>query len=149
MIVGVLTTNREVTLPYRIGEDKLRSPEIVRTVGVALDDALCLLLCHSSRLSSRCLLCGATWCLRLVEESIDVQVDAQLAHLTVVVGIEDVLAEVVVLPDIALGVLLELTVLIGVGEEIAGQLATGMTVVLVVGTKAVFLVDHIVHLQLG
>ena len=106
------------------------------------------MLWQSNRLNSRCLFCGAAWRLRVVEESINVQVDAQLAHLTVVVGVEDVLTEVVVLPDIALGVLFELTVLIRVGVEIAGQLTTWMTVVLVEGTKAMFLVDHVVHLQL-
>ena len=148
MIVGVLTTHREVAFQNRIGEDEFRGPEIIRAVGVALDVALCLLLC-SNRLNGRCLLCGTTWSLCLIEESVNIQVDTQLAQLAVVIGVEDVLAEVVVLPDMALRVLLEVTVLIGVGEEIAGQLTTGMTIVLVVGTKTVLFVDHIVYLQLG
>jgi hypothetical protein len=38
----------------------------------------------------------------LVEETVDVQVDAQTAHLAVVIGIEDVLAEVVVAANTAL-----------------------------------------------
>ena len=40
MIIAILTTNREVTLKQRIAEDKLRSPEVVTTLGIAIDSAL-------------------------------------------------------------------------------------------------------------
>ena len=103
MVVGILATNGEVTLPDRIGEDKLRGPEIVRAVGVALDEArLCAGGRTTSHGSSRCLLCGAAWCLCLIEEPVNVQIDTQLAQFTIIIGVENVLAEVVVLPDMAL-----------------------------------------------
>ena len=57
---------------------QLRCPEIVGTVGVAFDDAVCLLLWHINRLNSCRLLRRAARRLGVIEESVDVQVDAQL-----------------------------------------------------------------------
>ena len=40
MVVGVLAAERQVTVPHRIGEDKLCCPEVVATAGVALNATL-------------------------------------------------------------------------------------------------------------
>ena len=58
------------------------------------------------------------------------------------------LGEYLALPDVALGVLGEDTVLVVVSYEVAVEVAFRVTVVLVVGTKAVVLIHHVVHLQL-
>ena len=101
VVVGVLTTQREVTFPHGIAQDELRGPEVIAAVGVALNGALC----HSNRLNRLNRhhdLGGAARCLRVVEETIEVEVNTQLAHLTIIIGIEDMLMEVVLLADATL-----------------------------------------------
>ena len=98
MVIAIFATQREIAFPYRIGEDKFCGPEVVAAVGVALDGTRG---CSVSRCSG-CLLCGATRRLGVVEESVDIEVDTQLAHLAVIVGIEDVLAETLILPNATL-----------------------------------------------
>ena len=58
------------------------------------------------------------------------------------------LAEFLVLPDAALGMLHEHAILVVVSIKHAVEVAAGMAVILVEGTETVVLVDHIVHLQL-
>ena len=143
MVVAIFTAEREVALHDGIAEDELRGPEVVAAHGVALDGAV--------DRASACLgghFAGAARRLGVVEETIDVEVDAQLACLAIVVGIEDVLRELVVLIDVALGTLLEDVVLVAVGIEQAAVSAAGMTVVFVEGTETVVLIHHVVDQQL-
>ena len=58
------------------------------------------------------------------------------------------LLDTLVLPDIARGTLGENTVLEHIRQVVALRLATGRTVVFVVGAKGVILIHHIVQLQL-
>ena len=83
-----------------------------------------------------------------VKESIDIQIDAQLSHLSIIIGIEDVLLELLVLPYLTLRTLNKLAVLILIGIKLAGQRAFGVIVVFVEGTQAVVFVNHVVNLQL-
>ena len=94
------------------------------------------------------LLCRTTWRLGIVKESIDIEVNAQLSHLTIIVGIEDVLAEALVLPDATFGMLCKFAILIVVCIEKTVEVAAGMAVIFVEGTKTMPLVHHVVHLQL-
>ena len=84
----------------------------------------------------------------LVEEAVHVPVDAQMAHLAIVIGIEDVLVEAVVAADTALRALAVDTVDVVVGIEESVGIITRMPVVLVEGAEAVIFVQHIVHLKL-
>ena len=86
--------------------------------------------------------------LGVVEEPVDVQVDTQVVNVAIVVGIEYVLGEAVVLPDLAFGLLGEHLVLVVAGEEVTIELSTGMAIVFIECTDAVVLIEHIVDLQL-
>ena len=83
-----------------------------------------------------------------VEQTVDVQVDAEQAHFAVVIGIEDMFLELILLYDATLRTLLENVILITVGIEHTAVFAVWMTVVFIEGTEAVVLVQHIVHLKL-
>ena len=95
MIIAIFSTQREITFPYRIGEDEFCGPEVVAAEGVALDGTRS---CSVSRCRG-CLLRGTTRRLGVVKESVDIEVDTQIAHLAVIVGIEDVFAETLILPN--------------------------------------------------
>ena len=159
MVVGILTAHGEVTLQHGIGEDEFRCPEVVAAVGIALNGAGCWLffdkrngraerLWHSNRLDGCGYFCGAARYLGIVEESVDIQVDTQLTHLTIIIGIKDVLLETLVLPDATLGTLRIFAVLVVVSKEGAIEVTARMAIVFVEGTKTVVLIDHIVQLQL-
>ena len=138
MVVAVLAANGEVSLQYGIAEDKLRGPEIVAAIGVALDGAILVI----GRLR------GAAWRLGIIEESVDIEVDTQLANLAVIIGIEDMLAEFLILPDAALRMLVECAVNIVVSIKMTVEIGAWMSIVFVEGTKTVVLINHIVYLQL-
>ena len=84
----------------------------------------------------------------VVEEAVDIQVDAQLPHLAIIIRIEDMLFEFVFLGDVALRTLHIVPVLVVVGIVHAAVIAARVAVVLVEGTETVVLVHHVVHLQL-
>ena len=50
------------------------------------------------------------WRLGVIEESVDIEVDTQLANLAVIIGIEDLLAEFLIPPDAALRMLVKFAV---------------------------------------
>ena len=150
MVITVLAANGQVAFPNGVGEDELRCPEVVAAEGVASDGTDCSV----GNAIGRQIRCGisdlrrAARCLRIIEKTVDVEIDTQLAHLTIIIGIEDVLAETFILPDATFRLLGIFTVLIVDGIECAVEVAARMTVVLVESTEAMVLVDHIVHLQL-
>ena len=139
MIVSVLAANGEVTLQYGITEDQFRGPEIIGAVGIALDNAV-----NGGCADNRRLLRSAAWRLGVIEKSINVQVDTQLSHLTIVIGVEDVLLDTLILPDVTCRALCEDAVLEHICQVVALCLAFGRTVEFVVGAKGVILIDHIV-----
>ena len=143
VVVAVLTANREIAFQYGIAEDELRGPEIIGAVGIALDGTV-----NGSCTDKCCLLRRAAWRLGVVEETIDIQVDTQLSHLAVVIGVENVLLDTLVLPDITRGALCQYAVLKHICQVVTLCFAARRTVEFVVGTKGVVLVDHIVQLQL-
>ena len=74
VVVAILATDREVTLEQWIAEDKLRSPEIVCALGIAVDSALRFLA------SRRCgKLDGIARGFGIVEKSVDIQIDTQFS----------------------------------------------------------------------
>ena len=107
----LLSAEREVAFQYGIGEDELRGPEVIAAVGIVLDGAFCVLLCHSNRLNGRRRLGGAAGRLGVIKKTVDIQVDAQLSYFTIIIGIEDVLLDALLLPDVAPGVLGQCAVL--------------------------------------
>ena len=143
VVVAVLAANGEVTLQHGIAEDEFRGPEVVGVVGIILDGAV-----NGGSTDKRSLLSRAAWRIGIVEESVDIQVDTQLSHLTVVIGVEDVLLDALVLPDVARGALSQDVVLKHICQIVTLRLATWRTVVFVVGAEGMVLIDHIIELQL-
>ena len=143
MVVGIFTSYREVTLPQGIAQDKLRGPEVVAALGVAVDATR-----HCRTINVLGLFDGLAWSLCTIKESVEVEVDAQLPQLTIIIGIEDMLLELLVLSYLAFRTLCEETVLVLIGIKLAGEGAIGVIVVFVESAKRVVLVYHIVDLQL-
>ena len=143
MVVGIFTSYREVTLPQGIAQDKLRGPEVVAALGVAVDATR-----HCRTINVLGLFDGLAWSLCTIKESVEVEVDAQLPQFTIIIGIEDMLLELLVLSYLAFRTLCEETVLVLIGIKLAGEGAIGVIVVFVESAKRVVLVYHIVDLQL-
>ena len=143
VVVRVFTAHRKVALPNGITQDELRCPEIVSAAGVALDAAA-----DGDAVQDGCLI-GAARRLGAVKQAIHVEVNAQGTHLAVVIGIENVLAETVVLLDVAHRALGKETIHIAISDELVTKVGAGVSVIFVKGAKAVVIVDHIIHLKLG
>ena len=89
MVIAIFATQREISFPYRVGEDKFRGPEVVAADGVAGDGADCPVGNTLGR-QIRCWIGdfrGATRSLRVIEKAVDVEVDTQLSHLTIIIGL--------------------------------------------------------------
>ncbi len=102
MIVRIFTTQREVAFQYGIAENEFRCPEVVGTCGVAFDGALGGTVIHRTIqiVAHRChRLVGAAFVVVVIEESVEIEINTQLPHLSIIIGVEDVLAEIINLLD--------------------------------------------------
>ena len=143
VIISVFATCREVSFPHRIAENEFRCPEVVAADSVAFYAALDCCATHYCGL-----LLGIARSFGVIKQTVNVQVDAQLSYLSIIIGIEDVLLELVFLHNLAFRPLCIDSVFVVVGIIHAVEFAIGMAVILVECTKTVVRIDHIVYLQL-
>ena len=114
MVVAVLAADTEIAFPHRIAEYELRGPEIVAALGAVFN-----VVAGTDVVGINGRLLRAVVLYSLVEKAVHVPVDAKIAHLAVVIGIEDVFAEVVVAADVALRTLSVNAVDVVVGIEVS------------------------------